>query len=117
MIIVISDIHIGAGVLDDCDAELERELTAFLAFLSQEYPSAELVINGDFLDFAQAFPWQGSELESDTLEGIPLCSSESQSQAKFSSIASSHPAIFKGLGQFLESDTGSRLTILPGNHD
>ena len=71
--VVISDLHISAGPLDDCDAELERGLVCFISELSSRGEPVELVINGDFIDFAQAPPYEGIELESETDTGVPLC--------------------------------------------
>ena len=60
--IIISDVHIGAGRLDDCDQDLESNLCDFLKMLSDRDDSIELIINGDFLDFVQAPPWKGADL-------------------------------------------------------
>lgn len=117
ILIVISDLHIGAGPLDDCDAELEGHLVAFLSDLASRNEAIELVINGDFLDFAQAPPWQGSELESTGEDGAPLCFTEEQSHAKFLAIEKAHKPIFEALSLFLNAKPDNWLTILPGNHD
>jgi UDP-2,3-diacylglucosamine pyrophosphatase LpxH len=116
-LIVISDIHIGSGPLDDFDAELEQALIAFLDRLAVDPEPTELVINGDFLDFAQAEPWKGKDLESETVEGVPLCFTEEQSLEKLRGIMVAHADAFKALGGFLSSDATHQLTILPGNHD
>lgn len=116
-IVVISDLHIGAGKLDDCDQELERGLVDFLSSLSTDDSPIELVINGDFLDFVQADPWEINGLESRTLTGIPLCFTELHSVSKLKSILQSHKAVFSGLNLFLARAVGNRLVILPGNHD
>ena len=117
-IIVISDLHISAAELDDFDQELEGN---FVRFLKDELASrptpVELVINGDFLDFVQAPPWSGRELESQTDTGIPLCFTESQSREKLGSIHSGHLATFRALHDFLASKPDNALVVLPGNHD
>jgi hypothetical protein len=69
----------------------------------------ELVINGDFLDFAQAPPWQGSDLESFSADGIPLCFTEDQSLLKLTAICQAHQPIFKSLGDFLASKVENAL--------
>ncbi|MEK6279006.1 MAG: hypothetical protein AABN95_01500 [Acidobacteriota bacterium] len=115
--IIISDIHIGAGLLDDCDEELESHLCDFLQTLSTRAESIELIINGDFLDFVQAPPWKGAELESKTQDSIPLCHTEAHSRSKLSAIHQAHGAVFNSLGSFLASKADNRLVILPGNHD
>jgi hypothetical protein len=57
------------------------------------------VINGDFLDFVQAEPWQSPDFESETPDGVPLCFTQEQSLQKLESILSA---------------TQRRLTPLPG---
>jgi len=116
-LIVISDIHIGAGPLDDCDGELQSCLVRFLEQLCSRETPVELVINGDFLDFAQAAPWKGRELESESPLGIPLCFTEEQSRTKLESIVTEHIAVFKVLGELLRCIPENKLVILPGNHD
>lgn len=116
-IIVISDIHVGAGPLDDCDKELEGHLCDFLHALSERDESVELVINGDFLEFIQAPPWKGRELESHSQDMIPLCHTEEQSVSKLRAIHQEHTAILRSLGQFLSSKVDNKLVIIPGNHD
>ena len=116
-LIVISDLHIASGPLDDCDAELEHHFVAFLERLSQEKTGIELVLNGDFLDFVQAEPWSGSDLESESADGIPLCFTEEQSIAKLESIYAAHRPVFGALKGFLNACPDNRVTVLPGNHD
>jgi hypothetical protein len=115
--VVISDIHVGAGVVDDCDAELEGELIAFIRALASHDGLVELVINGDFLDFVQAPPLTGSELEALAPDGTRLCFTEGQSAAKLSAIRDAHRPLFGALGDFLGSGSTRSLVILPGNHD
>jgi hypothetical protein len=115
-LIVISDLHISSGPLDDFDTELEAALVNFISELSKR-GAVELIINGDFLDFVQASPWKDSEFESTSPDGIPLCFTEEQSQLKLESICHAHPQVFKALEELLASDGSHRLTILPGNHD
>ncbi len=115
--IVISDLHLGAGPLDDCDGELEKLLVSFIMDLCSRPSEIELIINGDFLDFAQAPPWSGPELESTTPLGIPLCFTEEQSAEKLKAIAGEHAAVFNVLGEFLAANSEHRLVINPGNHD
>ena len=114
--VVISDLHIGAGLLDDCDSELENCLISFLEQQSSASTAVELVINGDFLDFAQAEPWEGPDFETEH-EGVPLCYTENQSSLKLENIVAKHGPIFKGLGNFLGANRENSVVILPGNHD
>jgi len=115
-LIVISDLHVGAGKLDDCDSELENALIDFLKDLSNDPSSIQLVIDGDFLDFAQSNPWQRDDLEAVTPAGTPLCFTEEQSLQKLREIIKAHTAIFDALSEFLRS-TNHELVVLPGNHD
>jgi UDP-2,3-diacylglucosamine pyrophosphatase LpxH len=115
--VVISDIHIGAGKLDDCDDALEAQLCNFFKMLSSNDIPVELVINGDFLEFIQAPPWQGETLRSKTKDDIRLCFTERQSVLKLENIIQAHGAVFKGLEEFLASKQENRLVIVPGNHD
>lgn len=114
---VISDVHVGAGALDDCDAELENCLVEFLHELARRESAVELVINGDFLDFVQAEPWQGRALESVSAEGVPLCFTQEQSVKKLEQICCQHKPVFKALEAFLAAKPDNKVTILPGNHD
>ena len=114
--VVISDLHIGAGLLDDCDSELESCLISFLREQSSNDNAVELVINGDFLDFAQAEPWESPDFETE-YEGLPLCYTQKQSTLKFEKIVAAHGAIFKALGDFLGANSENTIVILPGNHD
>jgi UDP-2,3-diacylglucosamine pyrophosphatase LpxH len=114
---IISDIHVGEGPLDDFESELQELLIAFLRRLVATSVPVELVINGDFLDFAQASPWSGATLESETGDGIPLCFTLGQSLQKFNAIHDAHRALFDAFAWFLSAKPENRLTILPGNHD
>jgi UDP-2,3-diacylglucosamine pyrophosphatase LpxH len=116
-VIVISDLHIGAGPLEDFDPEVEQALGEFCDQIVAEKQPTEVVINGDFLDFVQAEPWQSGEFESATKTGVPLCFTEDQSIEKLESILRAHTATFDALADLLKSKDVRRLTILPGNHD
>jgi UDP-2,3-diacylglucosamine pyrophosphatase LpxH len=115
--VVISDLHLGEGVLDDFDGELEAHLVAFLQWLGTLPQPVELIVNGDFLDFAQATPWRGSDLEGATPAGAPLCFTEQQSVDKFGAIRDAHRATFDAVRRFLAARDGNRLVVIPGNHD
>lgn len=116
-ILVISDLHLASGKLDDFDPEIEDSLVEFLDQVSSEKKETEFVINGDFLDFVQAEPWQSSEYESETPAGVPLCFTEHQSLQKLETILETHSKTFCALSKLLKSENIQRLTILPGNHD
>jgi UDP-2,3-diacylglucosamine pyrophosphatase LpxH len=114
---IISDLHISVADLDDFDPELEEHLVAFLSSLCDRREPVELILNGDFLDFVQAPPWSGKDLESATSDGIPLCFTEEQSISKLCAIEAAHERTFVALKNFLSSNENNILVILPGNHD
>jgi UDP-2,3-diacylglucosamine pyrophosphatase LpxH len=116
-LIVISDIHVGSGVLDDCDSELEAALIEFFRELAKDSAPTEVVINGDFLDFAQAEPWQGADLEAKTPAGTPLCFTEDQSLKKLENIVTTHRQLFDALREYIHSSSDHQILVLPGNHD
>jgi 3',5'-cyclic AMP phosphodiesterase CpdA len=101
---VVSDLHFGdGGKLDDFVHE--QELKTFLSYVSEQgrvrSGSAELVINGDFIDFLQVQPLRHGPWR----EAID----------KVSRVAGAHPDTFEALGRFVKE--GNRVVILPGNHD
>jgi UDP-2,3-diacylglucosamine pyrophosphatase LpxH len=116
-LVIISDLHMSNGPLEDFDEDLEGHLVSFLKWLTEHEDPFELVVNGDFLDFVQAVPYSGRNLESATDVGIPLCFSEEQSLEKFDAIRRAHPMVFSALRAFLSARDENRLVILPGNHD
>ena len=117
--IVFSDTHIGAGPLDDCDAELDEHITAFLREQGVLHPPVELIANGDLLDFVQALPYEDPDLRarSSVKPHVSLCFTEPQSRIKLKGIAQAHPNIFCALGDFIRANARNTLVILPGNHD
>lgn len=117
-LVVISDLHISAKELDDFDSELEAHLLRFLDHLASRESAVELVINGDFLDFVQAPPWEGKNLESRSrVGGARLCFTEEQSLEKLAAISEDHEAVFEALRSFLHAKGDNQVVILPGNHD
>jgi UDP-2,3-diacylglucosamine pyrophosphatase LpxH len=117
LVLVISDLHMGVGALNDFDCDIEEQLVAFLEHWRREPRDVELVINGDLLDFVQAPPFSGRELEAvSATPAVPLCFTEEQSLGKFRAIASQHGNALDALGAFVSSP-GKQVTIMPGNHD
>ena len=116
-VIILSDTHIGSGPLDDFDSILQEHLCRFLDQWAKDPSAIEIVINGDFLEFVQASPWEGHELRSHTVAGLPLCFTQDQSLTKLDAIVLAHSPVFDALGKFLAAKEENRLTILPGNHD
>lgn len=117
-VIVISDLHMGSGPLEDFDPEVEKGLAEFCDQIATEGRPTELVINGDFLDFVQAEPWQSPDFESTTADGsVQLCFTQQQSLQKLERILHAHPTAFDALARLTGSKAISSLTIMPGNHD
>jgi metallophosphoesterase superfamily enzyme len=116
-VVVISDLHMGAGPLEDFDPEVERALVEFCDEVAADHRPTEFIINGDFLDFVQAEPWQSPEFESETRDGVALCFTEAQSLQKLENIFHAHQATFDALARLVASNSVRRLTIMPGNHD
>jgi hypothetical protein len=97
-IIVVSDLHISAAALDDFDLELEGHFVRFLEDDLAHRPYAvELVVNGDFLDFVQAPPYVGRNLQSQSKEELPLCFTQPQSREKLAAIYTAHEPTFRAL--------------------
>ena len=116
-LIIISDLHMGSGPLDDFEPEIETHFIKFLEELRQLDDATELIINGDFLDFVQAQPYKGTALRDKTHDGIPLCFTEDQSCQKLEAIYNDHKVSFEALGAFLTHRPENQLVLLPGNHD
>src|SRR5438270_6780848 len=117
-LVTISDLHISKSPLDDFDNEIEVLFGKFISDLSASQESVELVINGDFLDFVQAPPFEGDALEAVSRdEGLLLCFTEKQSLAKLDAIYGVHEAVFRTLRNFLSANSENKITLLPGNHD
>ncbi|MCB9061777.1 MAG: metallophosphoesterase [Halobacteriovoraceae bacterium] len=115
-IIVISDIHLGAGTYVDGrrnhleDFTSDQELVEFLAYFSEdEYADreVELIINGDFLDFL-AVPFV--EYFDDEFW------SEKAALEKLKLIMNAHHEVFEALNNFI-SKKKKKVVYIIGNHD
>ncbi len=116
MILVISDLHLGAGdevhgrknLLEDFESD--KELVDFIEFYcSNEYSSkeVELIINGDFFD----------------LLAVPYVKyfddeywSEKAALEKLDFILKAHPEVIEALGKFLATKN-KKIVYIIGNHD
>jgi UDP-2,3-diacylglucosamine pyrophosphatase LpxH len=116
-LIVISDLHMGSGQIDDFEPEIEQKFVNFLQEWRSKYDAIELVINGDLLDFVQASPYKEKDLRDKSPEGVPLCFTENQSCQKLDAIYKDHKRSFEALGAFLSYRRQNRVVVLPGNHD
>lgn len=109
---VIGDLHVGGGQRDPTEDHVCQggELIRFLAALPAETRvPIELVINGDFLDFAQVAPHVY------TLGSTNHWCSEDESLEKLEVIIEGHRDIFRAIKDFQGADRV--VSIAPGNHD
>jgi UDP-2,3-diacylglucosamine pyrophosphatase LpxH len=101
---ILSDLHIGAN--DDFDifksATKLDLLKGFIEHVRRQTTSAELIINGDFVDFLQLKPWN------DLSRTVAL--------AKIQRIVKGSAEVFRSIGSVL-ADGRHRIKILLGNHD
>jgi UDP-2,3-diacylglucosamine pyrophosphatase LpxH len=105
---VISDLHLGAGADNPLeDFRDDDALTGFVESLGGD--GVTLVINGDFVDFAQIEPL--------SVEDLPswLLWDEEASVQKLETAIAGHRSCFDALGEFISRGGALRLVI--GNHD
>ena len=113
--VIVSDLHVGGGHADPGDDHVydKNQFVAFLRELSKDRAGSvgdiELIINGDFLEFAQVLP------ERYTLGSAHYWCSEEESHDKLMAIVNGHGEIFEALREFQTS--GNVVTIAAGNHD
>lgn len=111
--IILSDLHVGGGKADPGDDHVcqREQFSNFISYGIPEsrYGKVELVINGDFLEFAQVRP------DIYTLGSAKYWCSEDESVEKLSAILSGHENIFLALREFQEH--GNSITFAAGNHD
>jgi UDP-2,3-diacylglucosamine pyrophosphatase LpxH len=116
IILVISDLHLGAGLVINGsknsleDFHADEELVSFLEYHSTgEYAGVEveLIINGDFLDLL-AVPY------------VPYFDdeywSESAALEKLELILKAHPEVMEALNKFV-SQKNKKVLYIIGNHD
>ena len=116
VVLVISDLHLGAGAEHEGrknpleDFHSDSELVDFFEYYSTgEYQTKEieLIINGDFLDFL-AVPF------------VPFFDDEFWSETaalhKLDLILKAHPEVMEALENFLKAKN-KKLTYIIGNHD
>lgn len=105
---IVSDLHVGDGSELD-DFTQDQNFKRFVDLLTEKR-KAELIINGDFLDFANL------NLEDESTRSFSrLGNTEDESLRKLDLILGGHPLVFDCLREFIAS--GHRLVIIPGNHD
>jgi UDP-2,3-diacylglucosamine pyrophosphatase LpxH len=104
VIIVISDLHVGAkDGFDIFSGSRRPELfSSFLTHLGQQDLPIELVINGDIVDFLQLRPWDST--------------GRAEAARKIRRITSKNSDVFTSLGEFLK-DPRHSVRLLIGNHD
>lgn len=116
LILVISDIHLGAGTYVNGqrnfleDFHYDKELVDFLNYYStKEFKDTqvELIINGDLFDLL-AVPFV--EYFDDEFW------SEEAALAKLKMIIEAHPEVMEGFADFIKNDN-KKITFIIGNHD
>jgi UDP-2,3-diacylglucosamine pyrophosphatase LpxH len=106
-VFVISDLHLGAGPKDDLeDFHYDELLATWLAELEPEKPT--VVINGDFIDFAQIPPL-------DVPKDRELLWDEATSLVKLEVALEAHAKVFDALQGLIVG--GGTLVLTVGNHD
>ena len=113
--IIVSDLHLGGGPTDPGDDHVyqDGQFTHFIEMIGDtpegKKGDVELIINGDFLEFAQV----GQEFY--TLGSSTYWCSETESLKKLELILTGHADIFAALKKFRNVD--NYVTIAAGNHD
>lgn len=132
-LVVVSDLHLGEGVLKSEpryspteDFFCDRQFANFLDYLEEKYsvdPSGlVLVLNGDSFDFLTVVrvpSVEGARRRSFSVstaeESFGLNPTAEKSVYKLDVIATGHPVFFKALARFVAA--GFRVVIIRGNHD
>ncbi len=123
VVYVVSDLHLGSGMLPDGTPDPLEDFTAgedfarFLATIGTGGEPVELVIAGDFLEVPQTLPEVGLASPADH---VGCTEGESLRRVKVilgqsPEIASGHPEVFAALRRFMVE--GNSVTIIVGNHD
>jgi UDP-2,3-diacylglucosamine pyrophosphatase LpxH len=113
--LIVSDLHVGGGPYDKGDDHVyDRDQFRNFVLECAGTPEGragdvELVVNGDFLEFAQTSPAVYEPRSSEH-----WCS-EAESRRKLDDIIKGHPDIFEALKTF--QGRGNQVTIAAGNHD
>ena len=113
--LIISDLHVGGGANDEGEDHV-YDKNQLRSFIEEQGRSAaglkgdiELIINGDFLEFAQVEP------DIYQLGSSKYWCSEAESLQKLKAITTGHADIFEAFKKFQQ--TGNRVTLGAGNHD
>lgn len=113
--IIVSDLHLGGGAADPGDDHVYQN-AEFSTFIQEQKNTKEgqsgdieLIINGDFLEFAQVRP------DVYTLGSSKYWCSVDESLQKLEAILSGHANVFGALKEF--QTCGNSVTIAAGNHD
>ncbi len=124
--VVLSDLHIGPGdttasnPLEDftADDDFAHLLADIAAESEQTGNDAELIINGDFLEFLQVPAVDNFDPQATYSPAAYRDTTAAASVKQLKIIIANHPKIFTALADFLHPDPPvRRVTILNGNHD
>jgi UDP-2,3-diacylglucosamine pyrophosphatase LpxH len=114
--LIVSDLHVGGGQEDPGDDHV-FDKSQFREFIRRQAETPEgkkgdieLIINGDFLEFAQV------NANAYQLGSADFWCSEDESLQKLRPILSGHEDIFAELKRF-QSERGNKVTLAAGNHD
>jgi UDP-2,3-diacylglucosamine pyrophosphatase LpxH len=113
--VVISDLHVGGGKNDPNDdhvydtAQFRRFIDGLTRDTDGQAGKYELLINGDFLEFAQVAP------SAYKLRSAKYWCSEAESVLKLDQILTGHADVFDALRAF--AARRNIVTIAAGNHD
>ena len=125
--IYISDSHVGMG--GQCSSESEncrdgwhnmedfrwhKDFAQFLDYFEEANKPVDFVIIGDFLELWQDManiPCQ------DDAQGSDLGCNAVQAIKRVQKVGEKHQELFKALSDFITSEKGNKIIILPGNHD
>jgi len=113
--LIVSDLHVGGGPYDSGDDHVYHK-GQFKNFVleSADTPEGragdiELIVNGDFLEFAQVSP------EVYDFGSSQYWCTEEESRRKLDAIVKGHPEIFDAFKTFQQR--GNQVTLAAGNHD
>lgn len=111
--LIVSDLHMGDGRAGDDFVDGNDQFATFVGAQAETEEGragqVELIINGDFLEFAQVCP------EAYTMNSPEYWCSEAESLRKLDALLSGHQKVFAALAGFQRR--GNRVTLFAGNHD
>jgi UDP-2,3-diacylglucosamine pyrophosphatase LpxH len=124
---VLSDLHLGAGHIDQngnpledftADEGLANLLHDIWLESQRDQREVELIINGDFFEFLQVPAVDVYNPDTNYPSEAYLDSSQEASIKRLNIITQDHPEVFNALSDFIHVERPQRrITIIKGNHD